>query len=330
MMYLSMKIQFVILVMSMVAVCDAVTDAMQSKAVPLPGFDGKRGSFHTWWLRFMAYAMYYKFTQAIGKTADKNLPASESAATKDEEKAVVKANSIAMYSFTMAFQTEGLLGMIYKSRSADWPGGLAYKVVQLLFKKFAPDDIMSNIELENRLKQVKFMHRKEDPSELFERIKTIENQYEHTKVTIDNDRVLALVMDRAPVEYKAVLLAEQRRAGAALTLDDLETAMHDYWRITYGTRKDDCNSVKEVSFAGVGNGSDGSNEKKVCRFCKKEGHEDDMCWDKHEHLRPEWYKDMLEEKKKKRNSEYNEDDKSEAEDTEKESSGGHEVGVIVI
>jgi hypothetical protein len=44
-----------------------------------------------------------------------------------------------MANLTMAFETEGLLvGMIYTAMSNDWQPGLAYLMVEQLFKKFSP------------------------------------------------------------------------------------------------------------------------------------------------------------------------------------------------
>jgi hypothetical protein len=48
---------------------------------------------------------------------------------------------MAMANLTMTFETEGLLGMIYKSMSSDWQVGLVHLVVVQLFKKYSPDEI---------------------------------------------------------------------------------------------------------------------------------------------------------------------------------------------
>jgi hypothetical protein len=53
-----------------------------------------------------------------------------------------------MANFTMAFKTEGLLGMIYKAMTKDWPAaGLAYMVIVQLMIKFNPEDRISQVEL---------------------------------------------------------------------------------------------------------------------------------------------------------------------------------------
>ena len=82
---------------------------------------------------------------------DSDLPNEESKAQGEKQLAAVKTNH-SMFSCIMAFASEGLNGLIYKFKSKAWPTGLAYMVRNLLFKKFAPDDTMSFIELEAQLK----------------------------------------------------------------------------------------------------------------------------------------------------------------------------------
>ena len=83
-------------------------------------------------------------------------------------------NALAMANFTMAFETDGLLGMIYKAMSKDWPGGLAYMVVAQLMIKFNLEDRISRVELRSMLNGVK-MKVHEDPSVLFEQVSSIRN-----------------------------------------------------------------------------------------------------------------------------------------------------------
>jgi hypothetical protein len=56
-----------------------------------------------------------------------------------------------MANLTMAFQTENIFGLIYKTMSNDWPARLAHKVVVQLFNKYSQDDIISIVELRTML-----------------------------------------------------------------------------------------------------------------------------------------------------------------------------------
>ena len=119
------------------------------KSVKLPQFDGSRDKFQIWWVRFAAYAMVYKFRKAIKDTADPDLPSSEDAPIDEstaygkKQAAAKRRNNVAMANLTMAFSSEELMGLIYRSYSTEWPSGLAYKVVQGLFKKFQPQDTIT-------------------------------------------------------------------------------------------------------------------------------------------------------------------------------------------
>jgi len=108
----------------------------------------------------------------------------------DEEKAARKRNALAMYNFTLAFSTEGLMGIIFKARTTLYPNGKAYKVVEMLFAKYKPSDTISRVEMRTKLAQVS-MKKNEDPTAMFERISLIENQY--------NDPVSGRIID--PVQY---------------------------------------------------------------------------------------------------------------------------------
>ncbi len=77
--------------------------------------------------------------------------------------AAKERNSLAMANLTMAFETDNLFGMIYKTMSTDWPGGLAHEVVVLLFNKYSPDDRISRVELRKMLNGVSIKEA-EDPS----------------------------------------------------------------------------------------------------------------------------------------------------------------------
>jgi hypothetical protein len=54
----------------------------------------------------------------------------------------------------MTIITGRSLEMIYKAMSKDWSAGLAYQVVELLFKKFSPYCRISRVELRTMLNSV--------------------------------------------------------------------------------------------------------------------------------------------------------------------------------
>ena len=62
--------------------------------------------------------------------------------------------------------------------------------------------------------------------------------------------MIAVVLDAAPIEYQALLTAEQRIKGATVTLSDLQVVMNQYWRQTKSAReKDKTNDESELTLA---------------------------------------------------------------------------------
>eukprot|EP00957_Ditylum_brightwellii_P187666 14290277-Ditylum_brightwellii.AAC.1 len=119
---------------------------MTTKAVRLPTFEGTSKMFQMWWIRFKAYISVYSVTQSIGHEIDPDLLDIKDNGTGEGDEGVRqnkarKLNTIAIANFTMAFTSESLIGIIYASMSTAYPGGLAYKVVVALHKKYAPKDL---------------------------------------------------------------------------------------------------------------------------------------------------------------------------------------------
>jgi hypothetical protein len=176
----------------------------------LPTFDGDYKKFQMWWTRFEVFSIYYDFKEALTGEDDKIRPSSDKeeidAATsegkvKEEAK---KRNQRAMMYLTMAFTSESVMGMVYRSRTAAWPGGLARSVVMSLMKKYRPIDTISRVELRQKLNKVT-MKKGEDPATLFAQLSVIENQYTAPGRTLDEGDLIAVVLDAAPDEYQAVL-----------------------------------------------------------------------------------------------------------------------------
>ena len=198
------------------------TAADTAKSIPLPTYDGNPDEFQKWWLRFKAYAAVKKFSNAIKRTADANLPGTEAEdVSSSAAKAVaLERNALAIASLTLAFQTDGLLNMITKAQSTDWPNGKAYEVIDALFKKFQPVDTISRVEMRNRLNKIG-MKPTQDPKVLFDKIASLQNAYNDSTRNIDEEDLIALVLDKAPKIYKSILTAEQHAKGNTLALSDL-------------------------------------------------------------------------------------------------------------
>jgi hypothetical protein len=205
------------------------------RSVRLPSFSGKTKDFMIWWIRFRAFATVYRFVEALRDADEASLPAREDTALDEAvpaEKLSIparKRNAVAMANYSMAMTAESNLGMIFKAITAEWPAGKASIVTRLLKAKYMPQDTMTPVELRQELNKIK-MKKNEDPAALFEHISSVTNRYNTSTSTIQEEDMIAVILDAAPAEYQTVLTSEQRVKGTALKQADLEEAMNQHWR----------------------------------------------------------------------------------------------------
>ena len=290
--------------------------ADEVKSLKPPGFAGDKKEFQTWWMRYKAYCQMRKVFDYMGLTQHPDLPTKEVADAANphskQQQAALSKNEQAMYYLTLAFQTEQLLGMIYKSQTPEYPNGLAWMVVKSLHEKYRPKDRISRVEMRRDLAAVK-LGKKEDPARLFEELHRLQNMYmdKDAGIEISQDDLIAQAFSAAPEQYQAVMIGEQRFKGDQLTLDDLEQVMDQHWRATYGRAKTNTESsdgAKEIVMANTtvnatrtaqrrggrqGGGNTGGNTKDVvCHLCKRKGHYARDCWmdPKNADKVPAWFK----------------------------------------
>ena len=236
----------------------------EDSSAKIPVFDGTQKGFMMWWVRFHAFAVMRGFARALKD--DPSMPENDTVIPADEEaKLAKKANEVAMASLTMAFKTDAMLNVIFKTMTTAWPGGLACKVVDELKRQFQPEDIMSRVELRRSLNKIQ-MKKGTDPAKLFEQIYLIQNR---SKIEIQEIEFVAVILEAASEEYHAVLSSEQARLKDDLKVSDLENVMRNHWRTisSKSGSNDNDEEGKEVALAAVGKGFSGT-----CFLCKKKGH----------------------------------------------------------
>jgi len=124
-------------------------DESGDKSVKLPTFSGKQEDFQIWWTCFMAYAVVYKFKEALKQGGEDDLPTGkddtidETMDAGKKQALAKKRNVVAMANFSMGFTMEATMGILYRVMTPNWPSGLAYKVVEELKKKYQPQDTIS-------------------------------------------------------------------------------------------------------------------------------------------------------------------------------------------
>jgi hypothetical protein len=108
----------------------------------------------------------------------------------------------------MAFTTDAAMSVVFKAKTTEWPGGLAWMVMDLMRKKYRPQDMVTRAELQNKLNNLS-MADGENPKVLFKEISTIENRYNIGTKWVDEADQIALVMQKALKMFKSVIAAQQ-------------------------------------------------------------------------------------------------------------------------
>jgi Reverse transcriptase (RNA-dependent DNA polymerase) len=264
----------------------------------IPTFDGSIDKYTMWWTKFRAFAMLNGFGDAIQDEPDPDLPDKWNdvidASTESGKKQLTakKKNDITISSFTMAFTREGIMRMVSKAKTKEWPEGVAYLIVKELKRKYRPNDIISKVELRQRLNQVS-MKKGSDPSILFETLAAIEDQYDGIGAVSETD-LIAIVLDVATDEYQAVLTGEQRAKGDDLSLNDLELIMRQHYRQINRSKTNRRSDVGEVLLTASGTkqpyklkqgqtekNNENDSQKRIdrkCLNCGKKGHFAANCW----------------------------------------------------
>jgi hypothetical protein len=149
---------------------------------------------------------------------------------------------VAMASFTMPFTTDKAMNMVFAAVNEGWQEGKANLVVKELMKKYRPLDTVSKIEMRQQLSKIK-MKKGMDPSLLFERLTSIQNQYLGPGKRLDKEELIAIILDVATEKYRAILTIERKIKGDFLTIEDLERVMTEEYR--QNTRKQQHTSSDE-------------------------------------------------------------------------------------
>jgi hypothetical protein len=130
---------------------------------------------------------------------------------------------------------------------------------------------VAQAEMRQRLNAVS-MKKNEDPEAVFEQLSEIETIYNGIGKTIDQDDLVDVVLIDAPKDYHDVLTAEQRmkaHRGDALTLENLENAMHGMWHQGAGKHsKNDDEGGTDLSLEAF---------EGHCFKCGKKGHHAAQC-----------------------------------------------------
>jgi hypothetical protein len=92
------------------------------------------------------------WSRPCSEGGDADMPSSQATVIDEgtpermKQTAAKKRNAVAMANLTMAFETDGVMALVYESVTSAWRSGLAHLIVTALFKKYQPKDTMTRVE----------------------------------------------------------------------------------------------------------------------------------------------------------------------------------------
>ena len=261
---------------------------MSEISTKLPVFDGNEKSFSMWRIRFRAYAMLKGFGEALAYDDTTDMSANENEVhtnLNDNDPAVKEQGRKGMMNFqavaalSMALSTEELISKVHESSDQNWPGGKAYKIMNLLLEEYRPTDRYSMVEIRRKLNKVSIKEN-QDPKSLFEQLAGISNEASSSGVNVSEEEMIAIILDRAPISYAHVLATIQNVKGRNLSLNDLKEAMRNQYRIVQG-RNDEDEDENEMGLSShhhKGKRKPKGTFRGKCHHCGKIGHKKQDCY----------------------------------------------------
>ena len=107
-------------------------------------FCGAREKYGAWLPKFTAFLTIHGLLHVITAAFKGMLPASEDAGSQTrEQQAAVKQNTMVVGYLGIAIDSAALIRKIEKMKTAEWPNNLAFEIIEMLNKKFRPNDLLA-------------------------------------------------------------------------------------------------------------------------------------------------------------------------------------------
>ena len=258
-------------------------DDLKTSAVPR--YNGKNGvPASLCLLQLEAHLTMKGLEETIDPTFQLQLPATcltqldpNNAGEAAQEEAK-KKNTKAMAAVTMGINAVKCLKHLKHGRTAAYPKGLAWKVVESIRNAVQKQDAIRNIELKKEIAGIS-MADDEDPETLFDQIDSVKLKHEReddpTTNMPEEDFSAQVMIAAAPQHASTVTNQIERRAdqNQQPSIEDLQIALQRRWRLHEGKEgKSQVEDDGEVTLAATTTGFSG-----YCGECGKCGHKADVC-----------------------------------------------------
>ena len=215
--------------------------------------------------------------------------------TDPNHKLIVKAivaNSTAMAYLTQMCVCPKAKKCLIKSKSEEYPGGLAHVAITRLNTKYRATSKITMGQVRRKLYTMKFKSEKENPLNFFERLEIVleegrqlnkdDSSSEQDKLR--DSEIFDAIAEAVPTLYKGIIREkiQDMKEGEELDLDDLEDSMFEMFSISYPNKitaddSDSSDSEDEVEEKALVN--QGGKFSGKCYKCGEVGHKanDPIC-----------------------------------------------------
>jgi hypothetical protein len=236
--------------------------------VQVKTFDGLRKTFGAFWFYFRALLMTKDLLDVLLPEFKDKLPETEHAESQTKkEKDNCSKNRQVMGFFGVTLTSAKWMTKVEKSRTEDWPSGLAYLIADELEETFRPKDMFSKAEQKTKLGQLKYK-KGQNPDDFGTAISSLEVEYRNQ---LSEDDKIATVVSAMGSIYGEAIVNEMERLGKEVTCDAIVKKLCKVHRAT-GSGKSTGEDPGELELADPGYFAN-----KICNYCKEKGHFKNDC-----------------------------------------------------
>ena len=293
----------------------------------VPYWDGKNATAGMYISKVEAMMEYHESGDAMDPTIMATCPTKTQydayvVSTDANEKKLAKLyeqNKRACAIMTLGQKSNHGLAMLNKTKSADYPHGVAWKAIATMKRKNKPKDMSAEIEMEAELHKVQFR----TAEDYYNEIVDVMANYEVNKTETELIKIMSTKVNSTM--FSAMILAHMEDTTKADDLEDLCNEIGKIQRLAKsngksgrnndsGGKETQLNSTESKgNFKGIcgncktrcgykrkdcpkrktgGNDDKSGGGGEYCDHCDTKGHGKPRCWKLHPELAPQWYKDM--------------------------------------